>query len=896
MADQTLSFNIKINNKDLDLTKTSFKDFQKEVKKAKDELKSLPLNDPRYKQLSEEIKNAESQFDKASKAAKGFGDDMKDSETKTKSYAAQIKEAKNNLVSIEQQFGKNSKQYKDAQTKLNDLKEAQEDLNRASKPLAERFKELGGPIGRVGGIVDAVGDKFSVLKGGLNQMGLGFKSLGQAIMTSGIGAIVILIGLLVAAVIKAASSFEPLQRATEKISIATSMFMDVLKPITDFILGAVVGAMELLAKSIAFVTGRMDEYNKKASAAEATAQLEKNLKKQEAFLDANGYKFDQYTQKKMKANIDYNKKVLEIDKDETLSAKQKEELKVQYRLKANNEIQQADLERKKAEEDAAKQAADEAKRKADEALNRRKGDLDAQIELEIQKENTSRQKLKELLDKRMNLELQQAGLSAAQKELIRKQYEERLNAAITDDDNKRLQKLNDQLDAEIQLEIDKEDTSREKLQALLDKKMNMELAQEGLSEEKKQIIRNKYKKILDESLKSDAEKRKAARTRELDALIEIEIEKENTSREELHKLLMEKMEMELAVEGLKEAEKQRIRDKYRKIEEQALADDRKKLFDKRMKAFEEELFKMDEEVVIKNEHINKAYADRALLIDERERKELSNVNLLESEKEAIREKFRQLRKTNDDTALKQQEAYSQAQMRIQDAVIQNIGALGAFLSQVAGKNKKLQIAGLVAEKAAAIANAVVSTNRAILSNRAAVAILPPPLNVTLDRAYALQARIGMGISIASIIASAAKGVSEINAADTEQEKPPAPKPFTVTASRYQGGMISGPGTSQSDSILARVSNGEFVMNARSTANFLPILESMNDMGNQPQLAAGGFMFAGKRRKMQQLIDKVKAEREKRIAEGGGTTKAYVVSTEVTNRQQLDRMTKMRSII
>lgn len=42
-----------------------------------------------------------------------------------------------------------------------------------------------------------------------------------------------------------------------------------------------------------------------------------------------------------------------------------------------------------------------------------------------------------------------------------------------------------------------------------------------------------------------------------------------------------------------------------------------------------------------------------------------------------------------------------------------------------------------------------------------------------------------------------------------------------------GGFVSGPGTSRSDSIPANLSNGEFVVNARSTARFRPQLEAMN---------------------------------------------------------------------
>ncbi|WP_170224996.1 hypothetical protein [Nocardia asteroides] len=65
-----------------------------------------------------------------------------------------------------------------------------------------------------------------------------------------------------------------------------------------------------------------------------------------------------------------------------------------------------------------------------------------------------------------------------------------------------------------------------------------------------------------------------------------------------------------------------------------------------------------------------------------------------------------------------------------------------------------------------------------------------------------------------------------------------------------GGTVIGPGTGTSDSILARLSKGEFVVNAASTANALPLLEAINAgwvpspgylAGMLPGFAAGGLV-------------------------------------------------------
>ncbi len=54
---------------------------------------------------------------------------------------------------------------------------------------------------------------------------------------------------------------------------------------------------------------------------------------------------------------------------------------------------------------------------------------------------------------------------------------------------------------------------------------------------------------------------------------------------------------------------------------------------------------------------------------------------------------------------------------------------------------------------------------------------------------------------------------------------------TVKSAKFAtGGLVTGPGTGTSDSISARLSNGESVINARSTSMFGPLLSSLNQAG------------------------------------------------------------------
>jgi len=60
-----------------------------------------------------------------------------------------------------------------------------------------------------------------------------------------------------------------------------------------------------------------------------------------------------------------------------------------------------------------------------------------------------------------------------------------------------------------------------------------------------------------------------------------------------------------------------------------------------------------------------------------------------------------------------------------------------------------------------------------------------------------------------------------------------------------GGMVFGPGTEKSDSIPAMLSNGESVINARSTKMFAPILSWINQLGGGRKFATGGLAtFSG----------------------------------------------------
>lgn len=110
--------------------------------------------------------------------------------------------------------------------------------------------------------------------------------------------------------------------------------------------------------------------------------------------------------------------------------------------------------------------------------------------------------------------------------------------------------------------------------------------------------------------------------------------------------------------------------------------------------------------------------------------------------------------------------------------------------------------------------------------------------------------IKMAVAIAAVLSAIAQAYQVLNQA----EKPATPK-FS------RGGLVTGSGTGTSDSIPARLSNGEAVMTARAVVDWGPVLSMMNvsSGGNAiptshlPERRAGGM------REMEQMLRRVMRE-------------------------------------
>lgn len=183
-----------------------------------------------------------------------------------------------------------------------------------------------------------------------------------------------------------------------------------------------------------------------------------------------------------------------------------------------------------------------------------------------------------------------------------------------------------------------------------------------------------------------------------------------------------------------------------------------------------------------------------------------------------------------------------AKLKIQDEErkLQDDGL--KLLETVFGKETALGKAAFLAQKAFAVARIIIDTQAALAANRLAEQVLNAQLsavpfagpflvaaNSIKQQAERTRITISGAISAGVVLASAVAGFKE---------------GVIGFQSDGLGSMVKGKGSATSDSINARLSNGESVINARSTALYAPLLSAINEAGGGRPLQPGFAMATG----------------------------------------------------
>lgn len=148
------------------------------------------------------------------------------------------------------------------------------------------------------------------------------------------------------------------------------------------------------------------------------------------------------------------------------------------------------------------------------------------------------------------------------------------------------------------------------------------------------------------------------------------------------------------------------------------------------------------------------------------------------------------------------------------AIADTYGSIGDVIANLAGENKK----AVAAAKVLALAEVAIEQGIAIAK----------ATSLAFKKGKSVWESIAaVAAATATIISSMASAIKAIKSAKVGGDGGSSNE---IRRGYAKGGLVTGTGSETSDSIPARLSNGESVMTARSTRMFAPILSAFNTMG------------------------------------------------------------------
>jgi len=219
----------------------------------------------------------------------------------------------------------------------------------------------------------------------------------------------------------------------------------------------------------------------------------------------------------------------------------------------------------------------------------------------------------------------------------------------------------------------------------------------------------------------------------------------------------------------------------------------------------------------------------------------------------------------DKKNLKQQEiaAYGEVASATISSFAAITGALAAGYDEEAKTSKK----AFEQRKKLQVATAVMSAASGIIQILTQPSTLPSPFDWIVKTANALALGITTGIQISTIKKTKFEG--------TDGSGGTGPSGNNMGRGYADGGIVRGPGTSKSDSIPARLSNGEAVMTSGAVTMFAPLLSMMNQMG-------GGTSFSSN---LNTTLPDNPNRTNPSMEQQPLIMKTYVVENELTSSQQ-----------
>ena len=773
-----------------------------------------------------------------------LGNKAGEADGKFKSLRAQIRETTVALQKLSDEGKTGTAEFENLRKKLDDLNDAQDRVNFQAGQFDDQLASLPGPLGQVGGAVKGFNE-------GLNRLSTGFKvALG-------------VVGLVVSgflAIKEALSRTEEGQAKLNKITEAFTKIMNglfaIIEPIANLFADLVIGllssdkAMNALSTAagvlsatfqtlfnvgkslVGFIINNfVNAFKVLTEVAGGAGKVLKGVFTFDLDLIKEGVsQVGEGIKNGFKATVDNVKNTVK-GIGTGIANGIKDGMEQGSKAFAAGSKRLTEEERKAAEEarkkrlEAGKKRAEQDKKEADE---RAKAIAEAgKVETEAYLSTLS-QRDQEIYKRGQKLNQDLETLEKARVAAVKSAQQKGFTDFSAIDDQYKSARVNAQQaykndEAAINTKYNEEELKKAEEKTLREKEISQKAFEEfKFSQENRlQELNNRYNREialvnLKEQLLLCAE---GLCTNDKNKIIadsaEQRVELERKKYEDLLALINEEEKKALEVIGLTEAQKTRIA-LDAEAQRQALTQTRR----------DNELLGIETELA----NITTSFDRRRELIKAKEAELLAQDNLTENQRTAIRQAAADERRAIDMAEL-------EARAEIQNAQLDLASQFGGLLKTLAGENKKVAIAGVVVEQAAAIGKILVNTG---IANAKAVAASP----LTFGAPWVAINSISAALSIASSIAAGVKAIQQINSAGSG------------------GGAVSGGGT-----IPGRAGGGSAPAVPQIERTTVPQI-----VGTTGQ-ATPGAQIAGT------------------IAQSSGKPiRAYVVSGDITSQQALDRRT------
>lgn len=797
-------------NIEMEKTKAEYAQYSDAVrtltKHMQNERKQQTENEGSLKALRAELSNLTADYDSLSREARN-GEAGKKLQEQINAITNELKGAEEET----QRFYRNVGNYKNAIIEAADANiPFVDEIHKAVTAMGGLREYLSGLSGELGEIVSSFKAAQASTAGmtvaqaalttSLNVSSAALKVFRLALISTGIGAIVVALGSLISYLSQTQAGIELANKVMGALGATVNVLIDRASKLGSALVNLFTGNFSKAADDAkeAF-TGIGKEIAEESKQAWALADALNEIDKREVMLSMSRAANRAEIEKLKKAADDTTLSTKERIKAAEQAAKmEQDDLKLQERLAEARLANTLGYTEMNGEVRKLIQSIKEGNITADEVI-RKLGLSESTLEdlktfrdqfnelQELQEDSYGRQtELQNTLNS-IRQEGADAAKEAKEKELeeIRKAEDELLEL-VKDSREKQRKETELAYDREIE-DLQNRLTTEKDLTAKAREAINTQIT--ALEQQKQ----NALDKLSEEELKKEIENRQK--------IIELQLEVVKKGSEEEFKLQKEQLEAErdaeLADTELTEDMKLAITKKYQKMELDLIDQHNKDIQEKQMKAVQtrmrNEILQLQINGASELDILKKKAEQQKKLLDSINREDYdSNEAYLNAKLEA-QNNYNNTKKDINDKEVEDEKAKYTALASV-------AGSLSDLMMQAAGDNKKMAQAA----KVLAIAEVAISQGVAIANAVAASAKEP-----------------GNWIKKLAVIASIISTITAVMGTAMSSVR---------SAKFAEGGLVTGPGSGTSDSIPARLSNGESVMTAAATSMFGPILSSFNQMG------------------------------------------------------------------